>query len=213
MRVSKTAPFRLPYTPGAALFTGPPTPSRVQEAFPLGIAASLLVDTDRKTLSIASLLAWLAMPINLGQILFLTSWERQPLGFATWAYVTPRTLGRLASGEQDLPSQEEWNEGAELWLVDIVAPFGHAAELVRHLRAQLGVRHDTAHFRRRTYRRRRFTPASVPQLGHWGSEAQADLMFDQTGHVPSTPFDRGWIAPDGGFEAGLHLFPEQARAG
>ena len=214
MRTSATAPFRLPYTPGAALFTGPPTPARVHDALALGIAAQLLVDTDRDRLSIASLIAWLATPIKLGQILFLTSWERIPLGFATWAYLAPPTLERMASGRQDLPLLEDWNEGAELWLVDLVAPFGHAAELIKHLRAQLGATHRVAHYRRASgYRRVNFRPASISGDEPWGASAQSDLMFDQTGHIASSPFDLGWVGGGKPPDPRLQGFPEQTRPG
>jgi hemolysin-activating ACP:hemolysin acyltransferase len=198
--------------PGAALFTGPPTPARVHDAFALGIAAQLLVDTDRDRLSIASLIAWLTTPIKLGQILFLTSWERIPLGFATWAYLTPRTLERMASGEQDLPLLEDWNEGTELWLVDVVAPCGHAAELMKHLRQQLGSTHRVAHFRRESrYRRVNFRPASVTPHKPWGSSSQSDLMFDQTGHIAWSPFDAGWLGGGEAPDPGLQGLAEQTR--
>lgn len=197
MKTSGTAPFRVPWTPGAALFTGPPTPACVQETFPLGIAAKLLVNAGGGRLSIASLIGWLETPIRLGQILFLTSWERIPLGFATWAYLTPRTLQRMASGEQDLPLLEDWNEGADLWLVNFVAPKGHSSELIRHLRAQLGSTHDVVHYRRNDrYHCARFRPALIPSYPPWGTAlttGQADFMFDQTGHVPSSPYDSGWL--------------------
>lgn len=194
MKTSGTAPFRLPFVPGEVLFTGPPTAARVQEAFPLGIAAQLLVDTPRERLSIASLIAWLGTPIRLGQILFLTSWERIPLGFATWAYLTPASLERMASGKQDLPLLEDWNEGGELWLVDVVAPYGHAAELMRHLSAVLGRTHDRVHFRRNgRYRVMPFRPAAIRPHGPWGSAREAERMFEQTGHIASSPFDMGWL--------------------
>jgi hemolysin-activating ACP:hemolysin acyltransferase len=215
MATSGTAPFRLPWTPGAALFTGPPTPARVQESFPLGIAARLLADAGRERLSIASLIAWLETPIRLGQILFLTSWERIPLGFATWAYLTPATLQAMASGRQDLPLLDDWNEGAELWLVDFVAPNGHAGELVRHLREQLGARHDVVHYRRNgRYGRTRFRPATTDRFPAWGAASatgQADLMFDQTGHIPSSPVDIGWLAPAQAADAAPKRLAQQAR--
>ena len=199
VKLSGTAPFRVPWTPGAALFTGPPTPALVQETFPIGVAARLLIDAGGGRLSIASLIGWLGTPIKLAQIMFLTSWERKPLGFATWAYLTKKTLQRMASGEQDLPSLEEWNEGADLWLVNLVAPYGHSGELIRHLRAQLGSTHDTVHYRRNGHHRSvRFRPAVIPNYPPWGttsSTGQADLMFNQTGHVPSSPVDFGWLPP------------------
>jgi cytolysin-activating lysine-acyltransferase len=206
VKTSATAPFRVPWTPGHALFTGPPTPARVQQSFPLGIAARLLADAGRERLSIASLIGWLETPISLGQILFLMSWERRPLGFATWAYLGPRTLSRMASGQQDLPLLEDWNEGSDLWLVDLVAPYGHAGELVYHLRAQLGTCHEIVHYRRGgRYFRRAFRPAAIRRYPPWGTTSttgEADLMFDQTGHIPSAPVDFGWLQARGSPDAG-----------
>lgn len=180
---------------GTACFTGPPTPAVVGDTFPLGIAAKLLVDAGRERLSIASLIAWLATPIKLGQIIFLTSWERTPLGFATWAYLAPATLRRMAAGEQDLPLLDDWNEGSELWIVDLVAPYGHAAELFRHLRAQLGQEHNVLHYRRRgRYRRTALRFSALSSADRGEPATLTNLTIDEHCKLTLSPFDRGWGA-------------------
>jgi len=119
-------------------FSTPPPPGLVAETFPVGLAAALLADTTRRSLSIASLLAWLRTPLKLGQALFLMSPDGlRPLGFATWAYLTPESVQRMAEGKQDLPLLEEWNEGTIPWGIDLVAPYGHGFALAAELRNYL----------------------------------------------------------------------------
>jgi hemolysin-activating ACP:hemolysin acyltransferase len=208
VRLTRTAPLGLRSLPGAALFTAPPTPAQVQLGLALGLAAEILVDAGRERLSLAALLAWLRMPIKLGQILFLTSWERIPLGFATWAFVGNRILERLQSGEQDLPLLEDWNDGEHLWIVDVVAPQGHGAELLRHLKLLLSVNHNLAHYRRRGHSREApFRAGLVRQYPAWGPQAQSDFMFDQTGHICSSPFDAGWTGGEPGSDPLLKRLP------
>jgi hemolysin-activating ACP:hemolysin acyltransferase len=121
----------------------------VSESAQLGVAALLLVDTDRKRLSISALVAWLVTPIRLGQALFIYSPEGRPLGFATWAFLDDESAGRLGGGTLDLLSQDDWNDGERLWIVDFVAPYGDARKLASALREQLAPSHPRFEFVRR----------------------------------------------------------------
>jgi len=130
-----------------ALFVGEPNARTWNEGALLGFAADVLTDTDRSRLSIASLDAWLRLPIRLGQIAFVFGERGLPLAFATWAYVSRRTAGRLASGGP--PHPEEWNDGDLLWIVDVVAPHGNLRELLGALRRGPGANRENAAARRR----------------------------------------------------------------
>jgi hemolysin-activating ACP:hemolysin acyltransferase len=100
----------------------------------------LLIDTDRSRLSIAALWAWVWPAVRLQQIQFLFSEEGRPLGFATWAFVIPETAQRLRAGA--VPIIEDWNDGDLLWIMDFVAPYGHARSLAHILRRRLRGRYS-----------------------------------------------------------------------
>lgn len=110
----------------------------------LGLATSILVDTSRAALTLKSLWVWMHPPIRLRQIQFLFSDEGRPLGFATWAYVTSETAHRLRSGAA--PTIEDWNDGDQLWMMDVVAPYGHVRELSAKVRCRLSFRDGSFYY-------------------------------------------------------------------
>jgi cytolysin-activating lysine-acyltransferase len=117
------------------VFTKSPDENALREAVPLGLAARLLCNAGRGRLSLQSFLAWLQTPVRLGQCAFLMSEASQPLGMAIWAYVAQDTFDRLKVGDVDLLLFEEWNEGQIIWVVDVLAPYGHLLALIRSLKA------------------------------------------------------------------------------
>lgn len=50
--------------------------------------------------------------------------KNQPIGIALWASLTEEAENRLLSGNVRLAPQD-WNAGDRLWLVELLAPFGH----------------------------------------------------------------------------------------
>lgn len=135
------------------IFTKAPDEDALREAAPLGLAARLLCNSGRGRLSLQSFLAWLQTPIRLGQCVFLMSEASQPLGMAVWAYVTQDTFDRLKVGETDLPYLEEWNEGDIIWIVDVVAPYGHLRDLIRSFKALVPREQSVAFYYRRSLNR------------------------------------------------------------
>ncbi len=129
---------------GTPLLVGEPNTLTWSEAAMMGFVAGLLVSTDRATLSVASLDAWLRVPIRLGQILLMFGERGTPLAYASWAYVTPETAARLGRGAA--PAPEDWNDGTLLWIVDIVAPHGNARALIAALRTGPAASRDTVAF-------------------------------------------------------------------
>lgn len=98
----------------------------------------LLAATDRRRLSLAALMAWVWPAIRLKQIVFLRAADGRALGYGTWAYLDRATARRAMEQENGELDLEDWNAGLEVWLVDFVAPFGHARPLARALRTVLG---------------------------------------------------------------------------
>lgn len=71
-------------------------------------------------------LEWLIMPPLIHQQFYIFRNGDRPVGLALWAQCSPQTAGKLERGmiePENRLTLEEWNEGGEIWLVDLVAPF------------------------------------------------------------------------------------------
>lgn len=110
----------------------------------LGNAIQILFRTHRRRLNIASAYVWLWPPIRLGQIAFLPDANGQPVAYATWAYLSEANSERMARDEVKYLEIGEWNEGADLWITDFVAPGGNARALAGNLKRILDPRHKVA---------------------------------------------------------------------
>lgn len=87
--------------------------------------------------------------VRLGQIAFLYGEEGTALAYCVWAFLTPEVARDYAADRGRGLTLAEWNEGTDLWIIDVVAPFGHCGSLSKALKAILptsrsafGVRRD-----------------------------------------------------------------------
>lgn len=71
-------------------------------------------------------------PVILDQCRLYTK-EGIPFAFFTWAKVSDEIDQRLRGGEPRI-APHEWQSGENLWMVDMVAPFGHLDEMFDDLR-------------------------------------------------------------------------------
>lgn len=71
-------------------------------------------------------------PVVLDQCRLYTK-EGLPYAFVTWALVNDAVDGRLRGGQPKI-APHEWHSGAHVWLIDIVAPFGHSEDILQELR-------------------------------------------------------------------------------
>lgn len=77
-------------------------------------------------------------PLELGQ--YVTAQEGSELvGFATYGKLSDEATYAFTHGTRKL-QPEDWCSGSTIWLIDCIAPFGHATVVTRllreHLRAQ-----------------------------------------------------------------------------
>lgn len=114
----------------------------------LGAASNILANVRMPGMfSIGDVVARLLPPIRLSQIGFLTSAQGTPLGFITWAYVTPEVLTAMRQRRPLQLELEQWNEGWNLHIADLVAPNGGARLLIREA-LKLSLRgHSTISYR------------------------------------------------------------------
>lgn len=78
-------------------------------------------------------LEWLVLPPVMLRQFRVFRRNKLPFGFASWAHLNEEAAARLRSGARRL-KPGDWKSGAELWLVDLVAPFGGREAIVAELR-------------------------------------------------------------------------------
>ena len=72
-----------------------------------------------------------------GQLKMYYNFRGEPIGYIVWAYLDELSESQiLESGQWDVHISE-WNEGKSLWIVDLLAPFGHARMILRDFRINL----------------------------------------------------------------------------
>ncbi len=81
-------------------------------------------------------LEWLVMtPVMLQQFRLFYDKDK-PIGVAFWATVNAEVEECLAAGTSRLRPQD-WKSGDRLWVVEVIAPFGRAEEMVKDLKAKV----------------------------------------------------------------------------
>jgi cytolysin-activating lysine-acyltransferase len=81
-------------------------------------------------------LEWFIMtPVLLQQFRTFYATDR-PIGVVLWANVSDEVAERLAAGTTKLRPQD-WKSGDKLWVVEVIAPFGGAEEMVKDLKEKV----------------------------------------------------------------------------
>lgn len=78
-------------------------------------------------------LEWMVMPPMLLRQFRIFPGKNQPMGVALWASLSPEVEKRLEAGGTRLAPQE-WKSGESLWLVDLIAPFGHQETMLEDIK-------------------------------------------------------------------------------
>lgn len=135
-----------------SLMTAPPSPNAQSVPFQpktvsqvLGEIVWLLTQSPMHKQMFLSDLEWFVMPaIVLEQFrMFYGPAPAQvgatamPAACALWASVSPETSERLTAGAHKLAPHEWKHEGGELWLIELIAPFGAQEEILNDLAANL----------------------------------------------------------------------------
>ncbi len=81
-------------------------------------------------------LEWFAMPAILLEQFRIWNGPNSPAAVALWATVSDETQARLVAGGNKL-RPDEWKNGANPWLIDLVAPFGAVDEILADLSANV----------------------------------------------------------------------------
>jgi len=159
----------------------------------LGLAASLMLSSRRYlTLHIASLQISLMPAITVGQILFIFSSNGEPICYFTWGLLSERTIQAIRGDPNYILHASEWNEGNELWIMDIVIAGGRAREIFKLLKLVVFRDHVTCSWLRRrkdgSVKFSRFIRMSKPE---WSPTFPERLHLTSSDVAPSY---RDWYA-------------------
>jgi cytolysin-activating lysine-acyltransferase len=81
-------------------------------------------------------LEWFVMTPMLLQQFRLFYDKAKPIGVVFWGTVSEEVEARLAAGTSRMRPQD-WKSGDRLWVVEAIAPFGGAEEMVKDLKAKV----------------------------------------------------------------------------
>ena len=70
--------------------------------------------------------------------------DEQLAGFATWAFLSAELSDALMKHHVE-PEPGDWCSGKQLWIMDLVSPFGHTAEISKQLQQNVLRNMECAH--------------------------------------------------------------------
>lgn len=117
--------------PTSAAKTQPPTVSHL-----LGEMTWLLTQSPLHRHFQLVDLEWLVMPALIHEQFYMFRDGDQPVGLALWAKCKADVVPKLEGGmiePQNRLSLEEWNNGDQIWLVDLIAPFANVENKHREI--------------------------------------------------------------------------------
>ena len=107
----------------------------------LGEAVWLLGRSNAHKHLFISELDWLLVPALQLRQFRIWRHNAQPVGFASWAYLTQEAADRFVesakAGRMGRIAPNEWKSGDQLWLIDFLAPFGGGDEMIKELREKI----------------------------------------------------------------------------
>ncbi len=141
--------------------------SKVFKKIPLlGPLTWLMMQQSATKHTLISELEWRVMPPLMMEQAKLYMREESPLAFVTWAKMSPAASDRYRKAPHHLMFSD-WNSGDQIWLIDIVTPFGGAQEIMKDLRENV------------------FAGQTIHQLVPMPDEPQKMLTWPAVGTVPA----------------------------
>ncbi|WP_374498618.1 toxin-activating lysine-acyltransferase [Zoogloea sp.] len=81
-------------------------------------------------------LEWRVLPALALDQVRLHMREEAPIAFITWAKLSAAAAGRYREPPHQL-SPPDWKSGEDVWIIDVIAPFGGAAEAIQDLKEKV----------------------------------------------------------------------------
>jgi cytolysin-activating lysine-acyltransferase len=115
----------------------------------MGLVATAMMNSPRYcAYPLACLSVWIEPAVLLHQIHFFTDLSGNPTGYMTWAFLTEDTARRVVHDPEVLLHISEWNEGTQLWIMDLLLLEGNIREIKRRAFALFPDHHEARSVRR-----------------------------------------------------------------
>lgn len=100
----------------------------------IGQITSLMLSSDvHKNYLIDDIGAMFLPAIHLNQFRLYKNKDNDPIGLVTWAFLSDELDKKYQKGGIKL-KLEDWKGGSNIWIVDFIAPFGHAKQISKDLK-------------------------------------------------------------------------------
>lgn len=102
----------------------------------LGPVTWLMMQQTHTRHTLISELEWRVIPALMLDQAKLYMRDESPLAYVSWARLSPELAQRYRHPPHQL-SFNDWSSGDEVWLVDVIAPFGGIPKIMEDLRHQV----------------------------------------------------------------------------
>lgn len=107
---------------------------RVMSKIPvLGAVAWLMMQQPGVRHTLLSELDWRVMPPLVLEQAKLYMRDNAPVAYVSWALLSEATAQRYMTAPHHLTAAD-WKSGDQVWIIDLVTPFGGAPEVIKELR-------------------------------------------------------------------------------
>jgi hemolysin-activating ACP:hemolysin acyltransferase len=100
----------------------------------LGQVITILLNSERKSVSIASVGAFVLPFAKLGQIKTFEGYNGFPSAYMTWGYLTEESLGILSANPSEILDVDELNAGDHLVIFDMISNMRDIRPMLKHIR-------------------------------------------------------------------------------
>ncbi|MES2191639.1 MAG: toxin-activating lysine-acyltransferase [Pseudomonadota bacterium] len=102
----------------------------------LGPVTWLMMQQAATRHTLISELEWRVLPALLLEQAKLYLKDDAPVAFVSWARLSPAVAQRYQNAPHQLV-MSDWSSGEQIWLVDVLTPFGGAQEVLKDVREKL----------------------------------------------------------------------------
>lgn len=168
--------------------TGVPGDTDSQRATQIGLICQLCtLSPVHANFPVQRIVSQLNSPMTVGQCKTYFNDFYQCVGYLAWAYLAPDVEKRLLSGEDYHLQTCEWNEGASLWIMDMVVPHGSIKHVLQDLRDTLFKDQDTLTYFRIKNGKRIFKRVSRADGGHFFRSSRAIAKAPEPAPLEAVP--------------------------
>lgn len=168
--------------------TGVPGDTDSQRATQIGFICQLCtLSPVHANLPVQRIVSQLNSPMTVGQYKIYFNDFCQCVGYLSWAYLAPDVEKRLLSGEDYHLQTCEWNEGANLWIMDLVFPHGSIKHVLQDLRDNLFKDFETLTYFRIKNGKRIFKRVSRADGGYFFRSSQSRVQAPESAPLEAMP--------------------------